>query len=107
LAALCDVTRRDILASLKSRPASVTELARPFEMSQQAISKHLAYLERAGLIKKRRNGRQQVCYLNPEPLGEVANWVEQYRQHWEEAFNRLDGLLHEVHQRKATRRKHS
>lgn len=71
------------------------------------IHNPLAYLEHAGLITKRRNGRQQVCYLNPEPPREVAKWVEQYRQHWEEVFNRLDGLLHEVHQRKATRRKHS
>ena len=103
-AALCDPTRRAILASLRSRPASVTELAAPFGMSQQAVSKHLAYLERAHLIEKRRSGRQQVCYLMAEPLREAASWVDDYRQFWQGAFNRLDGLLHEMHARKAAPR---
>lgn len=92
-AALSDPTRRAILASLRRCPASVTELGRPFGMSQQAISKHLAYLERAQLVEKRRSGRRQVCHLIPGPLREAANWVELYRQQWEDAFSRLDGVL--------------
>jgi DNA-binding transcriptional ArsR family regulator len=97
LSALSDGTRRAILVRLKDGPASVTELSEPFRISQQAISKHLAYLERARLIEKRRDGRQQVCRLNPKPMREVAAWVEQYRQYWEEALGRLDALLHELH----------
>jgi DNA-binding transcriptional ArsR family regulator len=97
LAALSDDTRRAILVRLKDGPASVRELAEPFRMSQQAISKHLAYLERARLIEKHRDGRQQICRLNAKPMQEVATWVEQYRQYWDEAFGRLDALLHELH----------
>jgi DNA-binding transcriptional ArsR family regulator len=62
-------------------------------MSQQAVSKHLAYLQRARLVRKRREGRKQICELTPEPIREVANWAEDYRRHWESAFGRLRGLL--------------
>lgn len=96
-AALSDSTRREILMRLKGGPASVRELAEPFQISQQAISKHLAYLERARLIEKRRDGRQQICRLDAEPMREVATWVEQYRQYWDDALGRLDALLHELH----------
>lgn len=82
---------------LKDGPASVQELAEPFQISQQAISKHLAYLERARLIEKRREGRQHICRLNALPMREVATWVEQYRQFWDGALDRLDSLLHELH----------
>ena len=82
----------------------MTELAQPFGMSQQAVSKHLAYLERAQLVEKRRNGRQQVCYLVPGPLRDAANWVEAYRQHWEGAFSRLDGVLRTAAQRRRVRK---
>lgn len=107
LAALCDPTRRGILAALCDGPATVNELAEPFDMSQQAISKHLAYLERAGLVSKQRDGRQQICRLNPEPLREVQTWVEPYRQFWDGAFNRLDRLLHAKHSRTQKRRTRS
>jgi DNA-binding transcriptional ArsR family regulator len=93
LAALSDPTRRAIVARLQVGPASVTELAEPFRMSQQAVSKHLAYLERARLVHKRRDGRKQICELTPEPIREVADWAEDYRRHWESAFRRLRGLL--------------
>ena len=93
LAALSDPTRRAILARLRVSPASVAELAEPFQMSQQAISKHLAYLERARLIHTRREGRLQIRELNPAPMREVAAWVEAYRQHWEGAFSRLRRLV--------------
>jgi DNA-binding transcriptional ArsR family regulator len=93
LAALSDPTRRAILARLKAGPASVTELSEPFGVSQQAISKHLAYLERAKLVRTRREGRQQIRELNPAPIREVAEWTEEYRRYWEGAFSRLRQLL--------------
>jgi DNA-binding transcriptional ArsR family regulator len=93
LAALTDPTRRAILARLKAGPASVTELGEPFGVSQQAISKHLAYLERANLVQTRRDGRQQIRELNPTPIREVAELAEEYRRYWESAFSRLRHLL--------------
>ncbi len=96
LAAVADPTRRSILRRLAGGPAAVTDLARPFRMSQQAVSKHLACLERARLIRKRRRGRLHMCILNPAPLKEVAAWIEGYRRFWEENFQRLDALLDEL-----------
>ena len=93
LAALSDPTRRAILGRLKAGPASVTALSEPFGVSQQAISKHLACLERANLVRTRREGRQQVRELNPAPIREVANWAEEYRSHWRSAFSRLHDLM--------------
>lgn len=93
LAALSDPTRRAILGRLKAGPAPVTELSEPFRVSQQAISKHLAYLERANLVRTRREGRQQIRELNPAPIREVVDWAEEYRHFWEGAFNRLGRLL--------------
>jgi DNA-binding transcriptional ArsR family regulator len=91
--ALSDPTRRAILARLRNGPASVAELAEPFEMSQQAISKHLSSLESAHLIRKRKAGRQSICELRPEPIRGVANWAEGYRRFWENAFGRLRNFL--------------
>lgn len=96
LAAVCDPTRRSILGRLARGPAAVGELAAPYRISQQAVSKHLAYLERAGLVQKRRQGRVHVCTLDPAPLAEVAAWTEQYRRFWQEGFERLDDLLDEL-----------
>jgi DNA-binding transcriptional ArsR family regulator len=93
LTALSDPTRRSILARLAAGPATVGELAGPFRVSQQAVSKHLAYLERARLVKKRREGRSHVCTLRPVPFKEVADWVEHYRRFWELSFDRLDEYL--------------
>jgi DNA-binding transcriptional ArsR family regulator len=93
LAALSDPTRRAILGRLKAGPASVTELSEPFGVSQQAISKHLAYLERANLVRTRREGRLQVRELNPTPIREVADWTEEYRGYWKGAFSRLRDLV--------------
>lgn len=107
-AALSDPTRRLIVDRLTRGPAPVSELARPFAMSQQAISKHVAYLERAHLIQKRRAGRQHLCALNPHALRAVALWAESYRRVWEKNFQRLDALLEEMKtakkQGRATRR---
>ena len=93
LAAVADPTRRSILRRLASGPASVGDLALPFDMSQQAISKHLALLERARLIHKQRTGRVHVCMLDARPLQEVADWAAEYQRFWEEGFERLDALL--------------
>lgn len=104
--ALSDPTRRMMLKRLARGPASVNELAEPFHISQQAISKHLAYLERAELIEKRQLGRQRVCALRPRALDEVVTWVDQCREFWEESFDQLQALVAEVKaQGKPSRRK--
>lgn len=96
LAALADPTRRAILAQLAQGEATVTELAEPFEMSLPAISKHLKVLERAQLITRSRDAQWRPCHLNPEPLKDVAVWLEHYRQFWEHSFDRLDDYLQEL-----------
>src|SRR5580704_9288306 len=95
-AALADPTRRAILARLASGEASVTELADPFEMSMPAISKHLKVLERAGLIVRKREAQWRPCRLEPSRLKDVSEWVEYYRQFWEQSFDRLDDYLREL-----------
>src|SRR5687767_7075871 len=95
-AALADPTRRAILARLASGQCSVTEIAEPFEMSLPAVSKHLKVLERAGLIARGREAQWRPCRLDAGPLKEVADWVERYRRHWEESFDRLDAYLREI-----------
>ena len=92
-AALADPTRRAILSRLSSGVRSVTELAEPFDMSLPAVSKHLKVLERAGLIARARNAQWRPCFLSAGPLKEVGDWVERYRRHWEERFDRLDEYL--------------
>jgi DNA-binding transcriptional ArsR family regulator len=94
--ALADPTRRAILARLVSGEVSVTKLAEPFEMSMPAISKHLKVLERAGLIARGREAQWRPCRLEAGPLKDVSNWVETYRQFWEESFDRLDVYLAEL-----------
>jgi DNA-binding transcriptional ArsR family regulator len=95
-AALADPTRRAILTRLASGEASVMELARPFAMSQPAISKHLKVLERAGLIKRGRDGQRRPCRIEAKPLAEADAWLERYRQIWESNFARLDQVLEEL-----------
>jgi DNA-binding transcriptional ArsR family regulator len=92
-AALADPTRRAILARLSKGERSVSDLAQPFEMTLPAISKHLKVLEKAGLIERSREAQYRPCKLNAKPLREAAKWVEQYRQFWEERFDRLDDYL--------------
>jgi DNA-binding transcriptional ArsR family regulator len=92
-AALADPTRRAILARLSAGEATVTELAEPFAMSLPGISKHLKVLEHAGLISRGRDAQWRPCRLDPEPLKEVAVWLENYRQFWEGRFERLDEYL--------------
>ena len=98
-AALADPTRRAILARLALGEATVTELAAPFDMSLPGISKHLKVLQRAGLIELGRQAQWRPCRLQPEPLRNVADWVGQYRRHWEESFERLDAYLRDLQKR--------
>lgn len=95
-AALADPTRRAILARLASGEASVAELAKPFSMTQPAISKHLRVLERAGLISRGRDAQRRPRKLEAKPLAGANQWLERYRQFWEENFQRLDALLEEL-----------
>src|SRR5438552_18825983 len=95
-AALADPTRRAILARLASGEASVAELAKPFAVSQPAISKHLKVLERAGLISRGRDAQRRPRRLEARPLAEATGWLEGYRQCWEGNFQRLDALLDEL-----------
>ena|SRR5260221_31016 len=106
-AALADPTRRAILARLASGEASVNELARPFSMSQPAISKHLKVLERAGLISRGQDAQRRPRRLDAKPLKNATGWLEKYRQFWEGSFQRLDVLLDEMKTigKKRTRKK--
>ena len=94
--ALADPTRRAILTRLASGEASVVELARPFAMSQPAISKHLKVLERAGLIRRGRDAQRRPRRLEPRRLAEATEWLERYRRLWEGNYQRLDALLEEL-----------
>jgi DNA-binding transcriptional ArsR family regulator len=96
LAALADPTRRAILARLARGEASVKDLAAPFDLTQPAISKHLRVLQRAGLIEQGRQAQWRPRRLRAAPLRDVAAWVEFYRRHWEESFERLDVVLKEL-----------
>ena len=95
-AALADPTRRAILARLAKSEASVTELAKPFDMSLAAVSKHLQVLERAKLIERGREAQWRPARLNATPLKAADEWVEGYRRFWEESFERLDEVLNEI-----------
>lgn len=92
-AALADPTRRTILAILADGERSVTQLAEPFDMTQPAISKHLRVLERAGLVVRGREAQWRPARLQAAPLKEAWDWVEQYRQNWEDSFDRLGAYL--------------
>ena len=95
-AALADPTRRAILTRLAAGEATVTELARPFEMTLPAVSKHLKVLERAGLIERGRERQWRPARLQAEPLRAAAEWTLGYRQFWEERYDRLDEYLEEL-----------
>lgn len=103
-AALADPTRRAILARLATGEATVTELAKPFAMSQPAISKHLKVLERAGLISIGVDAQRRPRKLEPKRLAEAVDWIERYREIFEQNYQRLDALLEEL-QAKPTKRK--
>jgi DNA-binding transcriptional ArsR family regulator len=92
-AALSDPTRRAMIERLSHGPASVHGLTEPFALSQQMISKHIAYLVRARIVIKTKRGRESICTLRPEAIKTVSDWAISYRQLWEERFDRLDVVL--------------
>ncbi|HSD72722.1 MAG TPA: metalloregulator ArsR/SmtB family transcription factor [Thermoanaerobaculia bacterium] len=92
-AALADPTRRAILARLALGESRVTDLAKPFDMSLPAVSKHLRVLEDAGLLKRRREGRVHHCRLDPKPLSDASDWIAQHRAFWEKSLDRLAEYL--------------
>ena len=94
--ALADPIRRAILARLAKGEATVGELARPFDVSRPAISKHLRVLERAGLVQRTRDGRISRCELDAEPMRNAAEWIERYRQYWEKQLDSLARYLEEA-----------
>jgi DNA-binding transcriptional ArsR family regulator len=95
-AALADPTRRGILADLAESERCVTDLAKPHRMSLPAISKHLRVLEKAGLIRRKRDGRVHRLKIEAKPMQEAQQWIEHYRRFWEESFDRLETYLKEV-----------
>ena len=95
-AALADPTRRAIVARLAQGEASVMELARPFDMSQPAISKHIKVLEQAGLVSRGQDAQRRPCRLETKPLAAATTWIEHYRELVEARFARLDSLLEEM-----------
>ncbi|HEX8098588.1 MAG TPA: metalloregulator ArsR/SmtB family transcription factor [Actinomycetota bacterium] len=103
-AALADPTRRAILARLAHGEASVGELARPFDMTLPAISKHLKVLEHAGLIARGRQRQWRPARLEAKPLKDAAEWMEQYRQFWEESYDRLEEYLQELQELQESRK---
>lgn len=105
--ALADPTRRAILARLATGETSVTTLAEPFDMSMPAISKHLKVLERAGLIARGREAQWRPCRLEPAPLKNASDWIENYRRFWEESFDRLDAYLAELKKETKEKKRHA
>jgi DNA-binding transcriptional ArsR family regulator len=103
--ALADPTRRAILARLALGETSVTELAKPFEMSMPAISKHLKVLERAGLISRGREAQWRPCRLDAGPLKEAASWIEEYRRFWSTHVDALERHLDRMNRSTSTTRK--
>jgi DNA-binding transcriptional ArsR family regulator len=94
--ALADPTRRAILARLAVGDATVSELTAPFSISMPAISRHLKVLQRAGLISRSRSGQHVSAVLRAAPLKEATDWMERYRQFWDDSLNRLDAHLREI-----------
>jgi DNA-binding transcriptional ArsR family regulator len=95
-AALSDPTRRAMIERLARGPASVHGLTERFALSQQMISKHIAYLVRAQIVIKTKRGRESVCRLRPEAIKTVSDWAISYRQFWEESFEKLDVILNQM-----------
>src|SRR6202041_2742591 len=107
-AALSDPTRRAMIERLSHGPASVHGLTEPFALSQQMISKHIAYLVRARLVTKTKRGRESVCTLRPAAIKTVSDWATNYRRLWEERFEKLDLVLNQMKKSEAKNgKKHS
>lgn len=99
LSALADPTRRAILARLSDGPATVNELAEPFDISLPAISRHLKVLETAGLISRGREAQWRPCTLEAAPLRDLDGWLKTYRRFWEGSFDRMDAYLKQIQQK--------
>jgi len=95
-AALSDPTRRAMVERLSRGPASVHGLTAPFAISQQMISKHIAYLVRARIVLKKKRGRESICRLRPEAIKKVSDWAISYRQFWEESFDKLEVVVKQM-----------
>jgi len=95
-AALSDPTRRAMIERLSRGPASVHQLTKPFPLSQQMISKHIAYLVRARIVIKTKRGRESICNLRPESIKAVSDWAFSYRQFWEDSFDKLGVVLNRM-----------
>lgn len=100
-AALADPTRRAILARLATGEAPVQELAKPFDMSLPAISKHLKVLEKSGLITRTRVAQSRPCHLQTQPIKQAVNWLEQQRALWEGRLARLEAYLHDIQEKES------
>ncbi|MBA9004985.1 ArsR/SmtB family transcription factor [Thermomonospora cellulosilytica] len=100
-AALADPTRRAILARLAEGEATVNELAEPFSISVQAVSKHLKVLERAGLISRGRHAQWRPCRLETAPLAQASQWIERYQAVWADRFDRLDREIRQIQRRRS------
>ncbi len=103
--ALSDETRRAMIHRLARGPATVHELAEPFDLSQQMISKHIAYLVRAKIVEKVKRGRESVCMLRPAPLKTVSEWALTYRELWEGRFDKLEAVVNRMKEVEAQRGK--
>jgi len=105
---LSDPTRRAMIERLSRGPASVHRLTEPFALSQQMISKHVACLVRARIVRKTKRGRESVCTLRPEAIRKVSDWAADYRRFWEESFDKLDVVVNQMKKTEAANgKKHS
>ncbi len=95
-AALADPVRRALVARLSRGPATVNELAAPFSITKQAVSRHIQVLEAAGLITRSRDGQRRPCHLDPAALEALTSWIDVYRLEVERSYRRLDTLLEEL-----------
>jgi DNA-binding transcriptional ArsR family regulator len=98
--AIADPTRREIIGVIAKQSLNLNSVAETFDISRQAVSKHIKILTECGLIVIQKQGRENYCIAKLEKLSEVANWVEQYKQVWEHKFDALDNLLHQLQQNK-------
>lgn len=104
--ALADPTRRAILRALTRRPATINEIAKPFPVSLNAVSKHVMVLERAGLLRREIKGREHYCWIEPRPLREADEWLEHYRQFWEQRMDALEAYVARKYEASKRRTRH-
>ena len=105
--ALADPTRRAILARLARGEASVLQIAKPFDMTLPAISKHLKVLQHAGLITQSRDAQWRPCRLDAKPLKKAWDWIDKYRDYWEQSFDKLDDYLETVQKKEKRKNAHN